>query len=82
MKTNYETGRYPVWNKCDTVEVKLQEDLTFESDMRVIIKNKKKNFFGFVSDKIIGELAIPVNSLIKRDMCDRPQFFNILNEEG
>ena len=72
MKTSYEEGRYPVWNKCEYVEVKLQEDLTFESDMRVIIKNEKKGFFGGISDKIIGEFAIPVSSMIKNEMCDRP----------
>ena len=80
--TDYVEGRYPVWNKCDAVDVKLFEDLTFEADMRVILRNQENKFFGGVSDKIIGELAVPLKSLTKKDMCDRPQFFNIINEEG
>lgn len=72
LATEFVEGRYPVWNKCDSTEVKLHEDLTFEADMRVILKNQEDRFFGGLSNKIIGELAVPVKSLTKKTMCDRP----------
>ena len=70
--TDYVDGRYPVWNKVDSVDVKLHEDLTFEPDMRVILKNHKERLFLGPTYDIIGELAIPVKSMTKKKMCDKP----------
>jgi hypothetical protein len=55
LKTGYAEGRYPVWNKFDFCDVKLQSELTFESDLRVTIQNEKKGIFGGLSNQIIGE---------------------------
>jgi len=36
-KDFYAKGRYPIWNYFNTASVKLNGELTFESDMRVTI---------------------------------------------
>jgi hypothetical protein len=60
--------------------VKLKNELEFEADMRVTLKNQKKSWLGNLSDLTIAEFAVPLESIMTR--CKRPQFFNILNENG
>ena len=55
LKTKHSQGRYPVWNKFSSCDVKLQSELTFESDLRVTVQNEEKGLFGGLSNKIIGE---------------------------
>jgi hypothetical protein len=51
--------------------------------MRVTIQNKEKGLFGACSDLIIGEFSVPVASMMKRNPeGNKPQFFNILNDQG
>ena len=61
-------------------DVKLNTELTFESDMKVTITNRYKNWLGNDADSHIGEFSVPVTSLLKHS--EKPQFFNILNPEG
>ena len=69
-----------MWHYFDNKIIKLGKELTFVSDMRISLWNKKERmFFGF-SNKIVGEFSIPVSSMLER--CEHPQFFNLLNEEG
>lgn len=54
--------------------------MIFEADMRVSVYNKKSKLFGGFKNILIGEFRVPVNSLL--DFSDKPQFFNVLNEDG
>lgn len=80
IATTRKAGRYPVWNWLSSREVNLQNELAFESDMRVSLVNESKGFFGGLEHHVIGEFAVPVQSMMTRSL--RPQFFNLLNEEG
>ena len=80
VKTGYKPGRYPVWDHFEVKDVSIQKELTFESDMRVILQNQEKELFGGLSNVVIGEFAVPVQSIMKHS--EKPQFFNVLNEEG
>jgi len=54
--------------------------MLFEADMRIFVWNKKSTLFGGFKNILVGEFAVPVQSLLRQ--CDKPQFYNILNEEG
>lgn len=47
--------------------------------MRVSLMNSSRGFFG-EKIEVIGEFAVPVQSIMTRSK--RPQFFNLLNEDG
>jgi len=79
-KTSYQKGRYPVWNEFRVEDVLIEKELMFESDMRVTLQNQKTSFFGSLSNQIIGEFAVPVQSIMKHS--EKPQFFNVLNANG
>jgi hypothetical protein len=68
--TDSKPGRYPVWDHFFTDIIDLDKELTFESDMRVTLQNKKSKLFGGFSNQIIGEFAVPLNSITNR--CDKP----------
>lgn len=78
-ETEFKAGRYPVWNLTGSSDIQLG-DLTFESDLRLVLMNQKKGVFGGLSNMRIAELAVPLHSLLKRNM--KPQFFNLLSSEG
>ena len=80
METKAVKGRYPVWDKFGTQKVELERELLFEADMKITLKNRKSKFFGGFSNLEIGSFQVPTSSLMK--YCDKPQFFNILNEDG
>lgn len=75
-------GNYPIWNHYKWIEVRLGEELTFEPDMRVSIVTKPVDDAWGSTPKppIVGEFSVPLNSLLKRSK--KPQFFNLINEEG
>lgn len=81
FKTEPGKGRYPVWKYFSADEiVQLEKELVFEPDMRVTLYNRKTKLFGGLANIVIGEFTIPVESMTT--YCEKPQFFNILNEEG
>ena len=59
IKTGKVKGRYPVFNTLKSTEVKLQNELAFEADMRISLINHKEGLFG-VDSNVIGEFAVPV----------------------
>lgn len=79
MPTQFFPGRYPTWNLFERRDVQLP-DLTFAPDLRVTLQNQKKGAFGATSNLMIGEFAIPMVSLLKRN--SKPQFFNFISPEG
>ena len=48
--------------------------------MRISLINESKKFLWGIDNKIIGEFAVPVQSIMT--LSERPQFFNLLNEDG
>ena len=48
--------------------------------MRVSLYNESKSLFRSIENNVIGEFAVPVISMMTKS--DKPQFFNLLNEEG
>ena len=54
--------------------------MIFEADMRVSVYNKKTRLFGGYKNILIGEFRVPVNSLLT--FPNKPQFYNLLNEDG
>lgn len=55
--------------------VEIQNELTFESDMRVTVQNKEKaGIFskGEFCNKIIGEFVVPVQSIMTRSKNQKP----------
>jgi hypothetical protein len=50
--------------------VQLNPELTFESDMKVILQNKKSKLFGGWANQVIGEFQVPVVSML--NSCDKP----------
>ena len=82
MATKYQPGHYPVWNQTTVSDVAVEKELTFESDMRVSVTNETTDWFGPLSTKVIGEFAVPVPSIMSRSPDQKPQLFNLLNEEG
>ena len=48
--TKNRKGRYPVWDAFGTEMVELDKELTFESDMRLTLQNKKSKLFGGFSN--------------------------------
>lgn len=61
LKTGIGHSRYPVWNYYKAVDVKLVEELIFESDMRVSLRTGKESKI-----QEIGSFAVPVHSIAKR----------------
>jgi hypothetical protein len=57
----------------------LSKDISFESDIMVTIYNKKSDLFR-TSEEIIGQFSVDINSVSVRSF--KPQYFNVLNEEG
>lgn len=80
LKTNYQCGHYPIWNECKVKDVLLELELAFEADMRITVQNEKKGLFGTLSNQVIGEFCVPVQSIMTHS--EKPQFFNLINEEG
>ena len=64
IATEPKPGRYPVWNymhpstATQPCEVKLQNELAFESDMRVSLFSESRGFFGALDRLVIGEFAV------------------------
>lgn len=79
LKTDTGYSRYPVWNYCKSVDVKLVEELMFETDMRVSLRPAKES-----NIQEIGSFVVPVHSIARypHRNSKRPQFFHLLNEEG
>ena len=79
-ETKYLKGRYPIWDKFGTMDLQLG-DLTFESDMRLTLHNRKPKAWSTAFNTVqLGEFMVPLKSLVKRNT--RPQFFNLINQEG
>ena len=74
--TGYAKGRYPVWNKFDVHTVKLKNELEFEADMRVTLKNQKKSWLGNLSDLTIAEFEFEPGSI---EMSIKGSFMNLTN---
>lgn len=70
LVTPNRKGRYPEWAYFEHEFVELEKELTFESDMRITLQNKKTKFFGDFSNYVIGEFSVPVDSMLSR--CDKP----------
>jgi hypothetical protein len=66
-------GRFPQWMKVDCVDVLLQKELSFESDVIVTVYNK-------TSKDVIGAFSLDITSIAAQS--EKPQFFNVINEEG
>ena len=59
----------------------MEKELNLESDMKISVYNETtSSITGSKSHHILGELSVPVTSL--QTLCDRPQFYNLINEEG
>ena len=52
--------------------------------MKVIIYNRQAGVLGGVmgeqEDEVLGEFCVVVSSLTT--FCDKPQYFNVINEDG
>ena len=57
----------------------LEKELSFESDLKISVINEKEKSFGKKEDTLIGECSISLDSIMTE--CDRPQYFNLINEE-
>ena len=53
-----------MWNTIGHELVELNTDITFESDMRVTVANKKKRSLFGASNWVIGEFTVPLSSII------------------
>ena len=80
LETAHKQGHYPTWNKCAVKDVSLELELAFEADMRITVQNEKKGWFGGLANQVIGEFCVPVQSIMTHS--EKPQFFNLINEEG
>ena len=69
-------GRYPLWRMDGFKEIQMERELGLESDMKLSVFNKDGS-----SEFLIGECSVPVDKSLT-NLCDRPQFFNMINEEG
>lgn len=58
----------------------LEKELGLESDMKLSVYNVQTSSGGKEKPEIIGECSVPITSLTNK--CDRPQYFNLINEEG
>ena len=59
----------------------MEKELGLESDMKVSVYNlTTTGMLGGKTETLIGEFSVTVPSLTTQ--CDRPQFFNLINEEG
>jgi len=59
----------------------MEKELGLESDMKISVYNEVSG--GLLSGKkelIIGECSVAIPSL--QTKCDKPQFYNLINEEG
>lgn len=61
-------------------EVVLDKNLSFAPDMIVLVFNKKKGITLFGDQEYIGSFTVPVTSMTK--LYKKPQFFNIIDNEG
>lgn len=68
--TKKVAGRYPQWNYFDTQILNLKENLEFEADMKVTLRNEKKALFGQVSNLNIADFTVPLSSIMTRS--DKP----------
>ena len=59
----------------------LEKELSFESDLKISVINEIPAHGPFTKkeDQIIGECSISLDSIMTH--CDRPQYFNLINEE-
>jgi len=80
LETKHKQGHYPIWNECAVKDVSLELELAFEADMRITVQNEKKGWFGGLANQVIGEFCVPVQSIMTQS--EKPQFFNLINEEG
>lgn len=80
FETPFVMGRYPIWNITGFEDIQL-EDLTFEPDMRVILKNNTKRVFRDPYPVDIASFSVPLGSMLQRKINSKPQFFNLINEE-
>ena len=56
FETPHRAGRYPIWDHLAYDQmVQLNPELTFESDMKITLQNKKSKLFGGWANQIIGE---------------------------
>ena len=82
LSTKGSDGRYPKWNELIDNNIVLDKNLQFAPDMRVILFNSSKTLITRRQDwEVIGEFSVPVKS-ISGKLYNRPQFFNLLNNEG
>lgn len=81
LTTDVAVGRYPFWNYYIEREINLNKNLGFASDMRVTLFNSSKSMI-FRNEKleVLGEFSVPVKSLC--NFYKKPQFFNVINNEG
>lgn len=80
ITTEIATGRYPFWSYYIEKEINLNKNLGFASDMRVTLFNSSKTWFLGEKFEVIGEFSVPVTSIC--NFYKKPQFFNVLNNEG
>ena len=81
LTTKELTGRYPVWNELMVREIVLDKDLSFAPDMRVIVYNCYKTMLLRRDTwEVIGEFSVPIRSIER--LYKKPQFFNVINNEG
>lgn len=82
LTTEQAPGRYPQWDKIMIRDIMLDKNLGFSSDMRIIVYNCSKTLIlRRDSWEVIGEFSVPVKSISEK-LFKKPQFFNILNNEG
>lgn len=63
--TKNEGGHYPVWNCVGSEMVRLDQEINFESDLKVEIINKKSRDYYGLSNKPIGTFLVPLESITK-----------------
>jgi len=58
-------GHYPVWNCVGSEMVNLDQEINFESDLKVEIVNATKRDLRSLSSKPIGTFLVPLDSITK-----------------
>lgn len=80
--TKLVPGRYPQWNEVLVRDIIMDKSLQFASDMRVVIYNCEKTLILRRQKwEVIGEFTVPIKSIAGK-LYQKPQFFNVLNNEG
>lgn len=82
ITTEAALGRFPEWNQLKVKDIVLDKNLQFASDMRVLLYNCSKSLILRREQwDVIGEFCVPITSISKQ-LYSKPQFFNIIDNEG